>query len=330
MNVIKRVNNVKILSTGSYVPETVYTNEYLSTIVDTDPEWIFKNLGIRERRIVSKNQATSDLAYEASVNALRNAFMVPTDIDLIIVATTTPDRQAPSTACILQQKLGASNAAAFDLAAVCSGFLYALTTGVQYIASGMYENILVVGADTFSTVVDWTRRDCIFFGDGAGAVILTKDNEENFIVSKLFADGRGMDAWTIPAGGSEKQASLDTINSGEHFFKMDGKAVFKTATEVLPKAINEILNHTKIKIEEIKYIIPHQPSIGILKETAEILKIDFSKILTNMDKYANTSAATIPILLDETNKQKLLERGDYIILAAVGSGWTWGAALIKW
>ena len=330
MNVIKKVNNVKILSTGSYLPETVYTNEYLSTIVDTNAEWIFNNLGIRERRVASKNQATSDLAFEASIKALKNAQMKASDIDLIIVATTTPDRQAPSTACILQKKLGAFNAAAFDLAAVCSGFLYALTTGAQFIASGMYENILVVGADTFSSIVDWTRRDCVFFGDGAGAIILTKDNGNSFFVSKLFADGRGMEAWTIPAGGSEKKTSLETFNSKEHFFKMDGQAVFKTATEVLPKAINEVLSQTNIKIEEIKYIIPHQPSIGILKKTAQTLRIDFSKILTNMDKYANTSAATIPILLDETVQKGLLNRGDYIVLAAVGSGWTWGAALIKW
>lgn len=332
MNQIKTLRDVKILGTGSYVPDLIYTNEYLSTIVTTNPEWIFKNLGIRERRIAAKNQCTSDLALIACENALQNAKLSPLDIDLIIVATTTPDRQAPSTACILQQKLGCVNAAAFDLGAVCSGFLYALTTGSQFISTGMYENILVVGADTFSTIIDWDKRDCVFFGDGAGAVILTKscENSDSYIVSKLFADGTGKFAWTIPAGGSEYPTSLESLNARDHYFKMDGKAVFKTATEVLPKAISEILEHAKIKKDNLKYIIPHQPSIGILKETASILGIDFSKILTNMDKYANTSAATIPLLLDETNRKGLINRGDYIVFAAVGSGWTWGASLVKW
>lgn len=332
MNQIKTLKNVQISGTGSYVPDLIYTNEYLSTKVDTNPEWIFNNLGIKERRIAGNNQCTSDLAYFACLNALTSANLTPLDIDLIIVATTTPDRQAPSTACILQDKLGCENAAAFDLGAVCSGFLYALTTGSQYIATGMYENVLVVGADTFSTIVDWSKRDCVFFGDGAGAVILTKtkENSKSFLVSKLFANGKGKFAWTIPGGGSEKPTSLESIAAKEHYFKMDGKAVFKTATEVLPKAITEILKHANIEIENLKFIIPHQPSIGILKSTAEILKIDFSKILTNMDKYANTSAATIPLLLDETNKKGLIKRGDYIVFAAVGSGWTWGASLVKW
>lgn len=330
MNKIRSIKNVRILSTGSYVPETIYTNEYLASIVNTDADWIYNTLGISERRIASKTQATSDLAFFAAKKAIENSGLSTMEIDLIIVATTTPDRLAPSTACILQNKLGAYNSAAFDINAVCSGFIYALTTGAQFISSGMYENILIVGADTFSRVVDWKRRDCVFFGDGAGAVVLTVSNVESFLVSKLFADGKGKNVWTIPAGGAEKPTSRETLDSGLHFFQMDGRAVFDTAVEVLPLAIKEVLEYSNVSLEEVKYIIPHQPSIGILKETAKRLGIDFSKILTNMKSYANTSAATIPLLLDETNQKGMLTRGDNIVFAAVGAGWTWGASLIKW
>jgi 3-oxoacyl-[acyl-carrier-protein] synthase-3 len=326
------IENIKILATGSCTPDTIYSNEYLSTLTGTTSEWIYNNLGIKERRIVAKGECTSDLAYRAAKIALSKANISEKDIDLIIVATTTPDRPAPSTACILQDKLKAYNAAAFDLGAVCSGFIYALTTGAQFIASGMYKNVLIVGADVFSSIVDWRRRDCVFFGDGAGAILLAQadHNDQTFMVSKLFADGRGKNAWTIGAGGSEMPASIESINANKHFFEMDGKAVFETATKVLPQAINEVLKTANIDINQIKYIIPHQPSIKILKETARALGIEFSKVLTNMDKYANTSAATIPLLLDETINNGLIQSGDYIVFAAVGSGWTWGATLIKW
>ena len=327
------VRKVKIIGTGSYVPETIYTNKYLETIVDTNDEWIQKNLGIKERRIAEPFQATSDLAYKAGEKAIKNAGLYHSDIDLIIVATSTPDRFAPSTSCIIQDKLKAYNAAAFDIAAVCSGFLYGMSVASQYIASGVYDNVLVIGADTFSKITDWTKRDCIFFGDGAGAAVMTHtngNNNEGFLAFRLYADGRGKDNFTIPGGGSENPSSERTVKEKMHYFKMNGKEVYNTGTKVLPQAINQVLLDVGLTIDDIDYLIPHQPSIAILRKTAEIIGLPFSKVMTNMDKYANTSGATIPILLDEVRRAGKLKKGNNILFAAVGSGWTWGASVIKW
>jgi len=324
------IRNVKIIGTGSYVPETIYTNEYLETIVPTNSQWIYENVGIRARHIAAPNQATSDLATEAGRRAIEDAGLAPTDIDLIIVATATPDRKAPSTAAFVQHKLKATNAAAFDLAAVCSGFLFAMSVASQYIAAGVYNNILVIGADTFSRITDWTRRDAIFFGDGAGAAVLSSANvTEGFLAYRLYIDTiENMLGFTVPAGGSETPLTADNLN--EQYFQMDGKAVFKSATTVLPKAINQVLTDTGLTVNDIDFMIPHQPSIRILQKTAEIIGLPFEKVMTNMDKYANTTGGTIPILLDETRRTGKLKKGDIVLFAAVGSGWTYGAALIKW
>jgi 3-oxoacyl-[acyl-carrier-protein] synthase III len=325
------VRRAKIIGTGSYVPDTIYTNEYLETFIDTNAEWIYKTLGIKERRIAGRNEATSDLAWKAGKRAIVNAKLEVDDIDLIIVATSTPDRIAPSTACFVQDKLKAYNAVAFDLAAVCSGFLYSMSVAAQYIASGVYQNILVIGADTFSKITDWGKRDAVFFGDGAGAAIVSHANvNEGFLAYRLFSDGRGKDKFTVLAGGSEMPSSIDTVNNKLNYYKMNGKAVYNTAIKVLPKAINQVLADTGLSIEDIDFMIPHQPSIGILKKTAEIIGLPFEKVMTNMDKYANTSGGTIPILLDELNKTKKLKKGNTILFAAVGSGWTYGASIIKW
>ena len=325
------IRKAKIIGTGSYVPGKIYTNKYLETIIDTNDEWIQKNLGIKERRIAASNEATSDLAWKAGQKAIENAKLDKEDIDLIIIATSTPDRPCPSTACIVQDKLKAYNAVAFDIAAVCSGFLYGMSVASQYIASGVYDNVLVIGADTFSKITDWTSRDCVFFGDGAGAAVLSHANDdEGFLAFRLYSDGRGKFVFTVPAGGSENPASLKTVKEGLHYFQMDGKEVFKTATEVLPKSISKVLSDTKLEVSDIDYLIPHQPSIGILKKTAEILGLPFEKVMTNMDKYANTSGGTIPILLDELNRAGKLKKGDIILFAAIGSGWTFGASIIKW
>ncbi len=325
------VRNVKIVGTGSYVPEKIYTNKYLATIVDTNEEWIEKILGIKERRIASKDEATSDLAWKAGENAIRHAGLTENDIDLIIVATSTPDRPCPSTACFVQDKLKAYNAVVFDIAAVCSGFLYGMSVASQFIASGVYDNVLVIGADTFSKITDWTRRDCVFFGDGAGAAVLSHANDgEGFLAYRLYSDGRGRYNFTVPAGGSENPASIKTVKEGLHYFQMNGKEVFKSATTLLPQAIRKVLKDTGLKVDDIDYMIPHQPSIGILKKTAEILEFPFEKVMTNMDKYANTSAGTIPILLDELNKSGKLKKGNIIVFTAIGAGWTWGASIIKW
>ena len=312
------ITNMKISGTGSFVPSIVCTNEYLATKVDTTPEWIYANLGIKERRIANLEENTSDLAYWAGKRAIEDAALKPEDIDMIILATTTPDRQAPSTACLVQERLGCTYAAAFDINAVCTGFLYALSIASQFIHAGTYTHILVIGADTFSKITDWTKRDCVFFGDGAGAVVVSQNNKKNgYFNFKLHADGTGKDNFTIPI-------------TEPRYFTMNGKAVYNTATTVLPVVIEEVLYDSHLTIDDVTYMIPHQPSINILKETARKIHLPFEQVLTNMDKYANTSGATIPILLDETKKKGLLHRNDAILFAAVGSGWTYGAAIMRW
>jgi 3-oxoacyl-[acyl-carrier-protein] synthase-3 len=325
------VRQVKIIGTGSYTPETVYSNEYLETIVATNAKWIEEKLGIKERRIASPDQSTSDLAAKAAERAIENAGLTKDDIDLIIVATATPDRLAPSTASIVQDKIQAYNSVAFDIAAVCSGFLYAMSVASVYIASSVYDHVLVVGADTFSRITDWTRRDAVFFGDGAGAAVLTHGNgNEGFIAFRLYTDGRGKYEFTVPAGGSELPASEKTVRDGKHYFEMNGRAVYETGTKVLPVAINQVLADTKLTIQDIDLMIPHQPSIAILQKTAEIIGLPFEKVMTNMNSYANTSGGTIPILLDEVNRAGKLKKGTTILFAAVGSGWTYGASIVKW
>jgi len=325
------IRSVKIKGTGSYAPKRVVSNSELAERVSTSDEWIFENLGIRERRIATADEFTSDLAYKAAQNALDNAGLLAKDIDLIIVATATPDRLAPSTACIVQEKLGASNAAAFDISAVCSGFLYAFAIGSQFIAAGMYQNVMVIGADTFSKITNWDDRSCVFFGDGAGAAVLTHtENGKGLLAVDLYADGTGKWNFTVPAGGSEIPATTDSVEKGLHKFVMNGKAVFETATKVLPKAIEDVLKRCSLEVKDVNFLIPHQPSIKILKKTAELIDLPFDKVKTNMDRYANTSGGTIPILLDEVNRSGVLNDGDVIVFAAVGSGWTWGAAVMKW
>lgn len=326
------VRNVKIIGTGSYVPDTIYTNEYLETIVPTNAQWIYENVGIKQRHIASDNQATSDLAAEAGRRAIENSGLQASDIELIIVATSTPDRKAPSTAAFVQHKLNAFNAAAFDVTAVCSGFLFGMSVASQYIASGVYNNVLVIGADTFSKITDWTRRDCIFFGDGAGAAIVSAANAtEGFLAYRLYTDtSHDMLGFTIPAGGSEIPLNANNIDDRLQYFQMNGKAVFASATQALPAAINQVLQDTGLSISDIDLMIPHQPSIRILKKTAEIIGLPFEKVMHNMEKYANTSGGTIPILLDECNRANKIKKGDIVLFAAVGSGWTYGASIIKW
>ncbi|MBD9180299.1 MAG: ketoacyl-ACP synthase III [Odoribacter splanchnicus] len=326
------VKNVKIIGTGSYIPETVYTNQYLETIIPTNDAWIRENLGIRERHIIADGETTSDLAARAAKAAIHDAKLTVDDIDLIIVATATPDRKAPSTAAIVQDKIKAYNAAAFDISAVCSGFLFAMSVGSQYIASGVYNNVLVIGADSFSRIVDWTRRDAVFFGDGAGAAVLSAANvTEGFLAYRLYTDSSNKKfGFTVPAGGSEMPITEDVLDKRLQYFQMDGRAVFDSAVSVLPKAISQVLADTGLSINDIDLMIPHQPSIKILRKTAEIIGLPFEKVMTNMDKYANTSGGTIPILLDEVRKSGKIKSGDIILFAAVGSGWTYGAAIIKW
>ena len=318
-----------IKGTGSYTPEKVVPNSFFEAVGSTD-EWIHKRLGIKARRLVT-DQTTSDLATAAAKRALADANLSPTDIELIVVATATPDRPAPSCACFVQEKLGAFGAVAFDISAVCSGALFALATGAQYISSGMFQRVMVIGADTFSNITDWNRRDSVFFGDGAGAIILeATEDDKGFVDFLLHTDGRGKDGFTVYAGGSEQPASTETLSNGGHYFTMDGKAVFETATAVVPESINTLLQRNGTTVDQLKYMLPHQPSIGILKTIAQKINLPFEKVKTNMDKYANTSGGTIPIVLDETLKNEPPNKGDLLLFAAVGAGWTWGTALYKW
>lgn len=321
--------NAYIRGTGSYAPENIVKNNFFENVGSSD-SWIFENLGIKERRI-STGETTSDLAYKAGLSAIENAGLQASDVDLIIVATATADRLAPSCACFVQEKLNAKNAVAFDISAVCSGALFATATGVQFITSGMYKNVLIIGADTFSTITDWSRRDAVFFGDGAGAMLLSNTTEDKgFLDFVLYTDGTGKEHFTIPAGGSEKPASNSTVANGDHFFQMNGSEVYKTAIDVVPKCIDEILTKNNRTINEIKFLLPHQPSIKILQEVARRVHMPFEKVKTNMDRYANTSGGTIPIILDETLKNNEFKQGDLLLFAAVGAGWTWGTALYKW
>jgi 3-oxoacyl-[acyl-carrier-protein] synthase-3 len=323
------MQNVYIKGTGSYAPENIVKNDFFESIGSSD-EWIYKNLGIKERRI-STGETTSDLAYKAGLRAVENANLTVADIDLIIVATTTPDRVAPSCACFVQEKMQAFNAVAFDVAAVCSGALFTTAVGVQFVKTGMYKNVLVIGADTFSNIIDWERRDAVFFGDGAGAMVLSgTDEDKGFIDFIMHSDGTGKEHFNVPAGGSELPTSAQTVADKKHYFQMNGPEVFITATKVVPENINEILAKNNMHIDQIAFMLPHQPSIKILKEIARQVGLPFEKVKTNMDRYANTSGGTIPIVLDETHRNNEFKKGDILLFAAVGAGWTWGTALYKW
>jgi len=311
-------DSVCIKSTGSYVPSKILTNEQVVAHLPTSPQWVIETLGIRERHIAEPDEYTSDLAARAGLDAIASAGLEPNEIDLIIVATATPDRKMPSSACIAQTKMGISNrCAAFDVAAVCSGFLYGVTIAGQFIQNGTYEHALVIGADTFSKVTDWKHRNCVFFGDGAGAVVLErKDRENGLFRSILWAQGEGMDHFTI--------------FPGDAFFTMNGKAVYETATTVLPECIRQILCLNQLGLEEVSMIIPHQASARILKRAAEALNVPYSRMQTNLEWYANTAGASVPLVLDQANRCGLIHEGDLLLFAAIGAGWTWGASLYRW
>jgi 3-oxoacyl-[acyl-carrier-protein] synthase-3 len=311
-------DSVRIRSTGSYVPAKILTNEEVVANLPTSPQWVVDTLGIRERHIAEPEEYTSDLAARAGLEAIAAAGLEPNDIELIILSTATPDRKMPSSACIAQIKMGISNrCAAFDVAAVCAGFVYAITIGGQFIQNGMYERVLVIGADTFSKVTDWKHRDCVVFGDAAGAVVLErKERDHGLFSSILLADGEGMDHFTV--------------YPGDAYFKMNGKAVFQAATTAVPECIREILRINGLRLEDVSVIVPHQATVGVLKRIAEVLEIPFSRIETNLESYANTAGATVPLLLDQVNRRGLLHEGDLLLLVSIGAGWTWGASLYRW
>ena len=322
----------RIIGTGSYLPLRVLSNKDLEKMVDTSDAWIVERTGISERRIASEDEAASDLACHAAEKALNDGGVKPSDIDFIIVATVTPDMLFPSTACLVQNRLGAKRAFAFDLSAACSGFIYALSVADQYIKSGMYQTGLVIGSDVFSKVTDWTDRNtCVLFGDGAGAVILKADTGEQGIVSShLYSDGTSWDMLYVPGGGSRIPPGVDMINNRQQFVKMRGNETLKVAVNTMCASINDALKSNGLTANDIKLFIPHQANLRIIQAIGKKLNVPMERFMINLDRYGNTSAASIPIALDEAVKEGRIEEGDNILLEAFGGGLTWGAALIKW
>lgn len=327
-----KLRSVGIIGTGKYVPERVLTNAELETMVETNDEWIVSRTGIRERHIAAPNQATSDLAYEAAVKALKSAGLAAEDLELIIVATVTPDMTFPSTACILQEKLGAKKAAAFDLSAACSGFVYSLATANGFIQTGMYNNALIIGADALSRITDYTDRNtCVLFGDGAGAVVLGEvPDGRGFLSFDLGAEGAGGELLKLEGGGSRCPASEETVRSGKHFIYMNGREVFKFAVRVMGTATEEVLRKAGKDKSEIDLFVPHQANIRIIQSAMQRLDLPEEKCVINVDKYANTSAASIPLALVEAVEEGRVKEGDTLLLVGFGGGLTWGASVLVW
>jgi 3-oxoacyl-[acyl-carrier-protein] synthase-3 len=320
-----------ITGLGAYVPEKILTNADLEKMVETTDEWIRTRTGIRERHIAAADQATSDLALPASQEALKNAGLTPQDLDLIIVATTSPDMFFPSAACFLQAKLGAS-CAAFDMAAACSGFTYALSVAESFVKSGLHKHILVVGAETISRFINWTDRGtCVLFGDGAGAAVVSRSKDgHGILASYLGADGRESEILQIPAGGSRIPPSAESIANNLHYIRMQGPELFKIAVKTMEQAVLKVLEHEHLKIKDISCLIPHQANDRILRAVADRLEIPHEKVFINVDRYGNMSSASTVIALYEAVKTGAVKKGNYVVLVAFGGGLTWGASLIKW
>jgi 3-oxoacyl-[acyl-carrier-protein] synthase-3 len=323
-----------ILGTGSYAPERILSNEDLAKMVDTSDEWIVARSGIRERRIAAPDQATSDLAVLAGQRALADAGAAASEIDLLVVATVTPDYPMPSTACIVQHKLGIpSTAACFDLNAACSGFIYAMDTACALVASGRYRRALVIGAEKLSSIVDWQDRGtCLLFGDGAGAAVIGPSDTPGIglIGTRLGALGEDTDLLWIPAGGSRTPTTAETLAKGDQYIKMKGKEVFKLAVRVMEEAARDILEQHGLAATQIGLVIPHQANLRIIDAIAQYLELPVERFFVNVDRYGNTSAASIPIALDEARRGGRIKPGDLTLLVAFGAGLTYGSALIRW
>jgi len=323
------MNEVQIIGTGSYAPLNIMTNNQLSEIVDTSDEWIFTMTGIKERHI-STGENTSDLATKAAFEALKDANVKAEDIDLIIVASTSPDQFVPATACIVQGNIGADNAMAFDISAACTGFIFALNIAMQFLKTGQRKRALIIGAEVLSKIVDWTDRNtCILFGDGAGATILEAGTKRGIISINSASEGKKAKFLTCPTVDVK-----NTFTKGTENFKstigMDGKEIFKFAVKTIASSTNKILIENDLTLDDIKYVVCHQANFRIIEFVVKKLKADKDKFFVNLDKYGNTSAASIAIALDEMNKKNLLKAGDKIILVGFGGGLTYGASLIEW
>lgn len=321
-----------ITAVGMFVPDKVLDNKYFEKIVDTTDEWIVTRTGIKERRIF-EHGATSDMAAEACKDMFANFNINPEEIDTIIVGTVTPDMFFPSTSCLLQHKIGAKNAWCFDVSAACSGFIYSLQVARSLVESGKSKKLLLVGADKMSSIADYSDRNtCILFGDAAAAVLLEPTTEENvgIIDTIYYSDGSGYEALHMKAGGSLRPASIETVQNKMHYVYQDGKAVFKVAVSGMADVAVEIMQKNNLTADDIAYLVPHQANLRIIKATAERMKLPKEKVMINIDKYGNTTAATIPLCIAEYYKGKKLKKGDKLILTAFGAGYTWGSVYLIW
>jgi 3-oxoacyl-[acyl-carrier-protein] synthase-3 len=327
-----KYKSVGIVGTGFYVPEKILTNFDLGKMVDTTDEWIRTRTGIRERRIAADDQATSDLAVEAGRKALEDANVEPDEVDSIIVATLSPDMPFPPTACLVQHKLGIKHACAFDIEAACSGFIYALSVADSLIKVGNRKITLLIGSEVFSRIVDWNNRNtCVLMGDGAGAVVLREvENGKGILSTHLDADGSGADLLKQPAGGSRLPASYETVKQGLHYFKMEGNEVFKLAVKIMSESAITALKKAALSKKDLDWLIPHQANSRIIQSIAKRLSLPVEKVIVNLNKYGNTTAASIPIALDEAVKEGKIKEGHIVVLTAFGSGLTWGASVIRW
>lgn len=330
---VRTLRRVKIAGLSTFVPPRVLTNDDLEKLVDTSNEWILQRTGIRERHIVAAGVATSDLAKEAAAGALRQAGITADDLGFIVVGTTTPDTMFPSTACVLQHKIGAHNAWGFDLGAACSGFTYSLTTAMQMVAAGSHDYALAVGADVMSSIIDYTdRTTCVLFGDGAGAVVLAPaaEDEPHIIDFAHEIDGSGGAALCMPAGGSRMPASQETVEQRLHYVKQDGAAVFKFAVRKTEEICRRLLERNHIDPSQLDLFVSHQANRRIITAATERLGLPESKVIINLEMYGNTTAATIPLALADAVRQNRVKKGDLVLLTSVGAGFTVGAVLLRW
>lgn len=324
--------NAMVTGVGMYVPDKILDNKYFESIVETNDEWIRTRTGISERRIL-ENGATSDLAARAAQDLFEKHNVSPDEIDVIIVATVTPDMFFPATACLVQEKIGANNAWGFDLSAACSGFLFAFQTGCNFVESGRFKKVLVIGADKMSAITDYTDRNiCILFGDAGSAVLIEPTEEKSLGLqnSILRIDGKGKDALYMLGGGSLNPASHETVDKKWHYIYQDGKAVFKVAVKGMADVSAELMQKSNLKSEDISYLVPHQANLRIIDATAERMGLSRDKVMINIDKYGNTTAATIPLCLTEYHRAGKIKKGDNLILSAFGAGYTWGASHLIW
>jgi 3-oxoacyl-[acyl-carrier-protein] synthase-3 len=322
---------VSITGLGCHVPERVVTNDDLAKLVDTSDEWIRTRTGIRERRFAAPEEALSDLALPAARAALDQAGIVGSDVDLIIVATVTPDMMFPSTAAILADQLGAGDAGAFDLAAGCTGFMYALAQAFGMVSSGLVERVLVVGGDVLSKVMNFEDRStCVLFGDGAGAVVIERVPEGGFVAFELGADGAGGIDLQLPAGGSRNPTTAETVARGQHYVQMNGRQVFKFATRVLVSSAESVLARSGLSVEDVDVYVPHQANVRIIDHAVARLGIPEDRVVVNVDRYGNTSSASIPLALADAVSEGRVHAGDTVLMTGMGAGLTWGSAIVRW